>query len=78
MLQGLCLGSVFSPDARAVEHLPLQVTRMLLLGPETDDKQMEGTHGGDRSLPHSTHDTEFSVRRNRCESLFTGSREDDF
>ena len=55
MLQGLCLGSVFSPDARAVEHLPLQVTRMLLLGPEMDDKQMEGIHGGGCSLPHPFH-----------------------
>lgn len=40
---GLGLGRVFSPDARAVERLPGQVTQMLILGPETDEKQTEGT-----------------------------------
>ena len=44
MLQNLRLGGVLSADARAVERLPLQVTRMLLLGPEMDGEQMEGTH----------------------------------
>ena len=44
MFQNLRLGGVFSPDARAVELLLPQVTRMLLPGPEMDVEQMEGTH----------------------------------
>nr|CAI9695060.1 unnamed protein product [Rangifer tarandus platyrhynchus] len=50
MLQNLRLGGVFSPDARAVERLPPQVTRMSLPGPEMDAKKLLKRHSsGERS-----------------------------